>query len=126
MTYLDEQGRPADETATLLGFLEYQRATLAWKCAGLDAAGLRATVGASSMTLGGLLKHLAYVEDLWFSAAAEHSRPASAPAPDKISSMTMPSASGTTTWSTASRSPPRCGNSRSWRSAALRTRAVTQ
>ena len=72
MTYLDEQGRPepplaADETATLVGFLEYQRATLAWKCAGLDAAGLRATVGASSMTLGGLLKHLAYVEQDWFS-----------------------------------------------------------
>src|SRR6266536_615132 len=72
MTNLDEQGRPepplaADETATLLGFLEYQRATLAWKCGGLDAAGLRATVAASSMTLGGLLKHLAYVEDLWCS-----------------------------------------------------------
>ncbi len=72
MTDLDEQGRPeppvaADETATLLGFLDYQRATLAWKCAGLDTAGLRATVGASSMTLGGLLKHLAYVEDEWFS-----------------------------------------------------------
>jgi uncharacterized damage-inducible protein DinB len=69
---LDEHGRPepplaADETATLLGFLEFQRATLAWKCAGLDAAGLRATVGASSMTLGGMLKHLAYVEDLWCS-----------------------------------------------------------
>jgi pimeloyl-ACP methyl ester carboxylesterase/uncharacterized damage-inducible protein DinB len=68
---LDEQGRPepplaGDETATLLGFLDYQRATLAWKCSGLDAAGLSATVGASSMTLGGLLKHLAYVEDNWF------------------------------------------------------------
>lgn len=72
MTDLDEQGRPeppsrADETATLLGFLEYQRATLAWKCAGLDAAGLGATVAASSMTLGGMLKHLAYVEDWWCS-----------------------------------------------------------
>src|SRR5207302_2482863 len=69
---LDAQGRPepplaADETATLLGFLEYQRATLAWKCGGLDAAGLRATVAASSMTLGGMLKHLALVEDYWFS-----------------------------------------------------------
>ena len=72
MNHLDEQGRPepplaADETATLLGFLDYQRATLAWKCGGLDAAGLRATVGASTMTLGGLLKHLALVEDSWFS-----------------------------------------------------------
>jgi uncharacterized damage-inducible protein DinB len=72
MTELDEQGRPepplaADEAATLLGFLDYQRATLAWKCGGLDGAGLRATVGASSMTLGGILKHLAYVEDLWCS-----------------------------------------------------------
>jgi uncharacterized damage-inducible protein DinB len=72
MTNVDDQGRPepplaADETGTLLGFLDYQRATLAWKCAGLDAAGLRATVGASTMTLGGLLKHMAYVESDWFS-----------------------------------------------------------
>src|SRR5882757_11557605 len=56
-----------DETATLLGSLDRQRATLAWKCGGLDAAGLRATVGASPMTLGGLLKHLALVEDDHFS-----------------------------------------------------------
>lgn len=72
MTDLADKGRPspplaADETATLLGFLEYQRATLAWKCWGLDAAGLDAKVGASAMTLGGLLKHMAYVEDLWCS-----------------------------------------------------------
>jgi uncharacterized damage-inducible protein DinB len=72
MSNLDEHGRPepplaADETATLLGFLDFQRATLAWKCSGLDAAGLGATVGPSSMTLGGMLKHLAYVEDSWFS-----------------------------------------------------------
>jgi uncharacterized damage-inducible protein DinB len=72
MTDLDEQGRPepplaGDETAILLGFLEFHRATLGWKCAGLDAAGLAATVAASSMTLGGMLKHLAYVEDEWFS-----------------------------------------------------------
>jgi uncharacterized damage-inducible protein DinB len=72
MTDVDEHGRPepplaAGEVATLLGFLDYQRATLAWKCAGLDAAGLGATVAASSMTLGGMLKHLAYVEDSWCS-----------------------------------------------------------
>jgi uncharacterized damage-inducible protein DinB len=72
VTDVDEQGRPepplaAGETATLLGFLDYQRATFAWKCGGLDAAGLQTMVGVSSMTLGGMLKHLAYVEDYWFS-----------------------------------------------------------
>ncbi|WP_182111975.1 MULTISPECIES: DinB family protein [unclassified Actinotalea] len=72
MTIIDEQGRPeppvaADETSTLLGYLEYHRATLEWKCAGLDAAGLSTTVGASTMTLGGLLKHLTFVEDHWSS-----------------------------------------------------------
>jgi uncharacterized damage-inducible protein DinB len=72
VTDIDEQGRPepplaADETATLLGFLDFQRATLAWKCAGLDAAGLRTSIAASSMTLGGMLKHLAYVESDWCS-----------------------------------------------------------
>ena len=56
-----------DEAATLLGSLERQRATLAWKCAGLDQAGLQASVGTSSVTLGGLLKHLAYMEDINFS-----------------------------------------------------------
>lgn len=83
MTGFDEQGRPeppaaGDEIETLLGFLDFQRATLAWKCSGLDAAGLNATVGASSMTLGGLLKHLAYVEDDWFSHAL-HGRAKAAP-----------------------------------------------
>jgi uncharacterized damage-inducible protein DinB len=72
MTDIDEHGRPApplagDETETLVGFLDYQRATLAWKCRGLDAAGLQATVGVSPMTLGGMLKHMAFVEDEWFS-----------------------------------------------------------
>jgi uncharacterized damage-inducible protein DinB len=80
MAELDEHGRPeppvaAGETATLLGFLDYQRATLAWKTAGLDAAALQATVGASSMTLGGLLKHLAYVEWSWFSRALHEQGP---------------------------------------------------
>ncbi|RJU01113.1 DinB family protein [Arthrobacter frigidicola] len=52
-----------NEAVTLLAFLERQRATFAWKTGGLDAAGLRATAGPSSMTLGGLLKHLARFED---------------------------------------------------------------
>ncbi len=83
MTEVDEQGRPerplaADEAATLLGFLDFQRATLAWKCEGLDAGGLGATVAASSMTLGGILKHMAFVEDHWFSRSL-HGRDAAPP-----------------------------------------------
>ena len=63
-----QQGPPqppiaGDEAAMLLGYLERQRATFAWKSGGLDAAGLRATAGRSSMTLGGMLKHLARFED---------------------------------------------------------------
>ncbi|MEH1169710.1 DinB family protein [Micromonospora sp. CPCC 205539] len=73
MTDVEEQKslRPplaAGEAATLLGFLERQRATLAWKCGGLDEAGLRATLAPSSMSLGGLLKHLAHIEDDIFSS----------------------------------------------------------
>lgn len=62
MTY-PEPPIAGDEISTLLGSLERQRATLAWKCRGLDAAGLNATVAPSSITLGGLLKHLAANED---------------------------------------------------------------
>jgi uncharacterized damage-inducible protein DinB len=68
---IDEQGRPeppleGDELTTLLGFLEFQRATLAWKCRGVDAAGLDLKVPPSVLTLGGLLKHMALVESSWF------------------------------------------------------------
>jgi uncharacterized damage-inducible protein DinB len=67
----DEHGRPepprgAGEVATLLGFLDYQRATLEWKCRGLSDEQLRMALPFSPMTLGGLLKHLACVEDSWF------------------------------------------------------------
>ena len=54
------------EAGTLIGSLERQRRTLAWKCADLDAAGLGARLAPSSVTLGGLLKHLALVEDEYF------------------------------------------------------------
>ncbi|MGI8701595.1 MAG: DUF664 domain-containing protein [Nocardioidaceae bacterium] len=58
-----------NEVENLLAALDRNRRTLAWKCAGLDAAGLRATLGPSSVTLGGLLKHLALVEDDSFSGS---------------------------------------------------------
>lgn len=72
VTHVDEQGRPeppvaAGEVDTLLGFLDYQRATLEWKTRGLGADGLGARTAASTMTLGGLLKHMAWVEEHWFS-----------------------------------------------------------
>jgi hypothetical protein len=51
------------EIETLVGGLERNRRTFAWKCSGLDAESMRRTVGASTMTLGGLVKHLALVED---------------------------------------------------------------
>ncbi len=79
MTDVDEYGRPhpphdAGEVETLRAFLDHHRATLAWKCRGLDADGLRATTAATTMTLGGLLKHLALVEDSWFTRWL-HDRP---------------------------------------------------
>jgi hypothetical protein len=55
-----------DEIDTLLGGLERNRRTFAWKCGGLDAGAMRRTVGASTLTLGGLVKHLALVEDEYF------------------------------------------------------------
>ena len=66
------------ELDTLLGALERQRGYVAWKCGNLDAAGLRATLGPSTMTLGGLLKHLALVEDDMFTVRL-HGRPRQPP-----------------------------------------------
>jgi hypothetical protein len=55
------------EVDHLLGALERQRATFRWKADGRGRAGLSARVGASAITLGGLLKHLALVEDSYAS-----------------------------------------------------------
>lgn len=56
------------ELETMLGSLERQRAIFAWKCGGLDAAGLQVSHPPSTMTLGGLVKHLALVEDEYFAS----------------------------------------------------------
>ena len=55
------------EAETLLAYLTYHRDTLRLKTQGLTQDQLNATTAASTMTLGGLLKHLALVEDSWFS-----------------------------------------------------------
>lgn len=54
------------ETGHLIGALERLRTTFRWKADDLDSAGLQTRIGASSLTLGGLLKHLALVEDQIF------------------------------------------------------------
>ena len=68
---VDEQGRPepalaVGELETLVGFLEFHRATLEWKTRGLTDNQLRQRIASSTMTLGGLLMHMAYVEEHWF------------------------------------------------------------
>ena len=55
-----------DEVEALLGALHRNRRTFAWKTGGLDADAMRRTLGLSTLTLGGLVKHLALVEDHYF------------------------------------------------------------
>jgi uncharacterized damage-inducible protein DinB len=56
-----------DERATLLGFLRFQRDTLQRKCEGLDAEALaRRAVEPSTLSLLGLVRHMAEVERSWF------------------------------------------------------------
>jgi len=59
--------RNADERTTLLEFLEWQRATLARKCEGLTPDQLRRrSVPPATLSLLGLVRHLADVERGWF------------------------------------------------------------
>jgi uncharacterized damage-inducible protein DinB len=58
----------ADERTMLLGFLDLYRATLVRKGAGLTQEQLARPLPPSTLTLGGLLKHMAVVEDDWFTS----------------------------------------------------------
>ncbi|MFL6096922.1 MAG: DUF664 domain-containing protein [Blastococcus sp.] len=51
------------EAEQLTGALDRLRTTFRWKADDLDSAGLQMRIGASTLTLGNLLKHLAVVED---------------------------------------------------------------
>ena len=55
-----------DERELLVAHLEHARATFRRKCQDLTAEQLRSTPTASSLSLAGLLKHLALVEWWWF------------------------------------------------------------
>ncbi|HEX6919462.1 MAG TPA: DinB family protein [Actinomycetes bacterium] len=57
----------ADERETLRAFLDYHRATLAMKCDGLSDEELRReSMPPSTLSLLGLVRHMAEVERTWF------------------------------------------------------------
>ncbi|GAC1439911.1 MAG: DinB family protein [Mycobacteriales bacterium] len=56
----------ADERTSLSGWLDFHRATLLRKCAGLTDEQLRRPMVASGTSLLGLVKHLTEVEHAWF------------------------------------------------------------
>ncbi len=59
--------RNGDERSTLLAFLEWQRGALARKCEGLEPDQLRVrSVEPSTLSLLGLVRHMADVERGWF------------------------------------------------------------
>ena len=55
-----------DEIANLTRFLDDHRAIFRRKAGGLDHDQLQQTLPPSDLTLGGMVKHLAFVEDWWF------------------------------------------------------------
>src|SRR3954451_7196498 len=54
------------EIEHLVGALERLRATFRWKADGLTVEQLRVSIGASTLTIGRLLKHLAFAEHYAF------------------------------------------------------------
>lgn len=56
-----------DEVGMLRSYLDHYRATIRLQASDLTDAQLEQTLGPSDLTLGGMLKHLAFVEDYWFS-----------------------------------------------------------
>jgi hypothetical protein len=62
-TTINEPSQTASEAEMLLFSVDRSRAQFAWKVGGLDTEALRRPHPPSEMTLGGLIKHLAFVED---------------------------------------------------------------
>ncbi len=54
------------EEDSLVGSLDRQRRIFAWKSSDLTSAQLRMGIESSSITIGGLIKHLALVEHEYF------------------------------------------------------------
>ena len=67
-----------DELTTLRGFLDFHRETFRWKASGLSRDQLATAHPPSTLTLAGLLKHLALQEDWWLGVVLtgrEHAAP---------------------------------------------------
>lgn len=78
---LDEQGRReppliSGELETLTGYINFFRDTVRWKSSELTDKQLHAQPLSSKLSIAGLLKHLAYVEDYWFSVVLLGNKPA--------------------------------------------------
>ncbi|WP_406404009.1 DinB family protein [Streptomyces sp. NBC_00879] len=72
-----EPALAADERTMLDGWLDYHRATLELKCAGLDDERLRtASAPPSTLSLLGLVRHMAEVERHWFPVVMAGEEPA--------------------------------------------------
>jgi len=73
---------PADPAGTdherqmLLSYLDFYRAVLVRKCAELGPDQLRVGAAASTLTLGGILRHMSFVEDFWFGETLHGRAPA--------------------------------------------------
>ena len=82
MTAIDDIPAPVvlpvagSEVDTLLGALDRNRRTFAWKCFGPSGEEMQRTLGPSTMTLAGLVKHLALVEDYYFALGLGEQMPA--------------------------------------------------
>ena len=63
----DTDTRLGDERVTLLDYVKFQRQTLELKCEGLSPEQLaKRSVPPSTMSLLGLVRHMAHVERAWF------------------------------------------------------------
>jgi asparagine synthetase B (glutamine-hydrolysing) len=116
-TSIREPSATPDEEEMLLFALERSRAQFAWKCGGLDAASLRRAHPPSAMTIGGLVKHMAGVEER-IMALAVTGRPPAPPWDARDPDDPQPE------WRTSSEDSPEELYAM-WREAVQRSRAAT-
>ena len=117
-TPVEEPSPAAGEAEMLVFALDRSRATLAWKSGGLDGEALNRPHPPSTMTLAGIIKHLAWVDD--WTAVRLHGRVQEMPAPWRSVDW---DADPEYPWRTAADDSP-AELYRLWREAAARCRAA--